>query len=388
VSSERAKDPRALETRAVHAGEPDPRIEGALTTPIFQSATFETLELAAYDDIRYARLSNTPTHVALHQKLASIEGGEAALSTSSGMAAISTTLLTSLRAGDHLLAQNVLYGGTWYLMQNDLPALGIEIDYIDGNQPDQWKETLRPNTRAVYVESITNPLMMVADHQAIVAFAREHDLTTIIDNTFASPVNFRPLEIGYDIVLHSATKYLNGHSDLIAGAVVSSSDTIDRIRHKLNHLGGSLDPHACFLLSRGLKTLVLRVRQQNANALILARALDASDHVRRVFYPGLDCHIAHARARQLFDGFGGMLAFDIAGNVNDSEKILSRLRLAIPAPSLGGVETLVSRPAVTSHSGIAPEERQAAGITETLVRVSVGIEAADDLVEDFLQALE
>jgi cystathionine beta-lyase/cystathionine gamma-synthase len=388
VSSERAKDSQALETRAVHAGEPDPRIEGAITTPIFQAATFETRELAAYDDIRYARLSNTPTHEALHQKLASIEGGEAALSTSSGMAAISTTLLTFLAAGDHLLAQNVLYGGTWHLMRNDLPALGIEIDYVDGNRPEQWKEKLKPNTRAVYVESIANPLMIVADHQSVVAFAREHGLTTIIDNTFASPVNFRPLELGYDIVLHSATKYLNGHSDLIAGAVVSSGETIERIRHKLNHLGGSLDPHACFLLSRGLKTLVLRVRQQNANALTLARALDANERVRRVFYPGLDCHAAHARARRLFEGFGGMLAFDLAGNAEASEKLLSKLRLAIPAPSLGGAETLVSRPAVTSHAGIAPEELHSAGITESLLRVSVGIEAAEDLVEDFLQALE
>jgi cystathionine beta-lyase/cystathionine gamma-synthase len=387
VSSERAKDPLALETRVVHAGEPDPRIEGAVTTPIFQSATFETRELAAYDDIRYARLSNTPTHLALHRKLASIESGEAGLATSSGMAAISTTLLTHLAAGDHLLAQNILYGGTWHLMQNDLPALGIEIDFIDGCRPEEWKEKLRPNTRAVYTESITNPLMIVVDHEAIVAFAREHELTTIIDNTFASPVNFRPLEIGYDVVVHSATKYLNGHSDLIAGAIVSSAETIDRIRRKLNHLGGSLDPHACFLLSRGLRTLVLRVRQQNRNALALARALDASDRVERVYYPGLDHHAAHARAGRLFDDFGGMLSFDLVGDVGDAEAFLSRLRLAVPAPSLGGVESLVSRPAVTSHSGISPEDRQAAGIAETLVRVSVGIEAAEDLVDDFLQAL-
>lgn len=378
---------QSIETRLVHAGDSEHRIEGALTTPIFQSSTFESGDESSYHDIRYARLSNTPTHHALHAKLASVEGGESALVAASGMAAISTASLTYLKEGDHLLAQNVLYGGTFDLFMKDLPSLGIDVDFFDGSDPSSLKGMVREETRVIYAESITNPLMGVADHEAIVAFARERGLVSMIDNTFASPVNFRPLEIGYDVVLHSGTKYLNGHTDLIAGAVISSEERVTAIRHKLNHLGGSLDPHACYLLGRGLKTLALRVRQQNRNALALARALDANDHVHRVFYPGLDCHHDHGRAKKLFNGFGGMLSFDLHADLEETVKVLGRLKIAVPAPSLGGLETLVCRPAVTSHAGLSAEERRAAGIGDTLVRVSVGIESSEDLIDDFLSAL-
>ncbi len=382
-------DHHSLETRLVHAGDSEQRVDGALTTPIFQSSTFEYEPKGErYDDIRYGRLSNTPTHHALHAKLASIESAEDALAAASGMAAISTTVLTFLQTGDHLLAQNVLYGGTWDLFTKDFPALGIDVDFFDARDPSGWKEKVRPETKAIYAESITNPLMGVADHHAIVAFAREHGLVSIIDNTFASPINFRPIEHGYDVVVHSATKYLNGHTDLIAGAIVSSTEMIATIRHKMNHLGGSLDPHACFLLSRGIKTLALRVRQQNASAIQLARALDASPKVSWVYYPGLDCHRDHRRARKLLSGFGGMLSFELDGDLEETERVISRLRLATQAPSLGGLETLVSRPAVTSHAGLSAEELKTAGIRDTLVRVSVGIEGIDDLIEDFLNALE
>lgn len=387
--AERKADRRySIETRLVHAGDANPRIEGAVTTPIFQSSTFEFEPGDGYHDIRYGRLSNTPTHHALHQKLASIEGGEDALVAASGMAAISTTVLAFLKAGDHLLAQNVLYGGTWDLFTKDLPAFGIEVDFFDGRDPSGWKEKLRPETKAIYAESITNPLMGVADHEAIVAFAKEHDLVSIIDNTFASPINFRPIEHGYDVVVHSATKYLNGHTDLIAGAIISSHAHVTAIRRKMNHLGGSLDPHACFLLTRGLKTLALRVRQQNITALELARSLDANRKVSWVYYPGLDCHRDHVRATRLLQGFGGMLSFELDGDLAETEQMISRLQLAIQAPSLGGLETLVSRPAVTSHAGLSAEELRATGIKNTLVRVSVGIESVEDLVEDFNAALE
>lgn len=378
----------SIETRLVHAGDADPRIEGALTTPIFQSSTFEFEPGESYHDIRYGRLSNTPTHHALHQKLASIEGGENALVAASGMAAISTSVLAFLKAGDHLLAQNVLYGGTWDLFTKDLPAFGVDVDFFDGRDPSGWKEKLRPETKAIYAESITNPLTGVADHEAIVAFAREHDLVSIIDNTFASPINFRPIEHGYDVVVHSATKYLNGHTDLIAGAIIGSRANVTTIRRKMNHLGGSLDTHACFLLTRGLKTLALRVRQQNATALELARSLDDNPKVLRVYYPGLESHPDHARAKTLLDGFGGMLTFELKGDLAETERMISRLQLAIQAPSLGGLETLVSRPAVTSHSGLNAEELRSAGIKNALVRVSVGIESVDDLVADFNAALE
>ena len=378
---------RRLETKLVHAGEPRPRIEGAVAMPIFQSATFESSDVASYHDIRYARLNNTPNHLALHRKLASLENAEAALVTASGMAAITTTLLTLLRAGDHLLAQGCLYGGTHDFLTRDFPSFGIEHDFIDWRSPEAWREKLRSTTRAIYVEAIANPLMEVIDLEAVVAFARAHGLVSIIDNTFASPVNFRPPEWGFDLSLHSATKYLNGHSDLVAGAVIGRADLVEKVTHKLNHLGGSLDPHAAFLLQRGCKTLALRVRFQNASALEIARFLEGRPEVSRVNYPGLESHPAHARVRKLFDGAGGMLSFELRGGVQAAEEFLRGLRLGTVAPSLGGTETLVTRPAATSHLGMTPEDRARLGISDALVRVSVGIEATEEIIEDFERAL-
>ena len=377
-----------LETRAIHAGDPRPRIEGALSPPIFQSSVFEHLdEGAAYDDIRYPRLSNLPNHTALARKLAALEGAEDALVTASGMAAISTTILEALGSGGHLLVQDQLYGGTHSLVTENLPAYGLSFDFIDGEEPASWRDKLRPTTRAIYVETMTNPLMRVADHEAVIAFAREHGLVAIVDNTFASPVNFRPPEVGFDLSLHSGTKYLNGHNDLVAGAVIGSAEWIGRIKHHLNHLGGSLDPHACFLLHRGIKTLVLRVRQQNANALALARFLVRRPEVSRVNYPGLEEHPSHARARQLFDGFGGMLSFEMNGDLEAARSVVERVELPINGPSLGGVDTLITRPSTTSHRGLSVQERERLGIGDGLIRVSVGIEAAEDLIADFEQAL-
>jgi cystathionine gamma-synthase/cystathionine gamma-lyase/cystathionine beta-lyase len=239
----------------------------------------------------------------------------------------------------------------------------------------------------VYVEAITNPLVQVADHRAIAAFAREHRLASLIDNTFATPVNFRPLEIGFDVVLHSATKYLNGHSDLAAGAIVGSRERIGKAHHLLNHLGGSLDPHACFLLERGLKTLALRVRAQNANAQRVAEFLASRREVRQVHYPGLATHPQHTRARELFAGCSGMLSFEMESG-EAAVAWISRTRLPIHGPSLGGVETLVTRPAATSHVGMPREERERAGIRDGLIRVSVGIEAVEDVVDDFARAFD
>ena len=261
-----------LQTRLIHAGEE--HIEGAVVTPIFQSSTYVSQDEQDYDDIRYLRLNNSPNHRALHAKLAAACGGEDALVAGSGMAAITTALMTFLNNGDHLLIQDCLYGGTHSFVTQDAPGLGMNFDFIAGNAPETWAGKLRPETRAIYVETMTNPLLEVADLEAVVEFAREYGLVSLIDNTFASPCNFRPLEIGFDIELHSATKYLNGHSDLVAGAIVGSSAQVAAIRHKLNHLGGSLDTHACFLLQRGLKTLALRMRQHNENGLRLARFFD------------------------------------------------------------------------------------------------------------------
>jgi cystathionine beta-lyase/cystathionine gamma-synthase len=378
---------KRLETKLVHAGEPRPRIDGAVETPIFQSATFEYRGERRYDDVRYLRLNNTPNQLALHAKLADLEGSEAALVTASGMAAISTTLLTVLSAGDHLLAQNCLYGGTHDFVTREFAGLGLSVGFIDADRSDGWRGQLKPNTRAVYVEAMTNPLLEVADLKAVAEFARAHGLLSIIDNTFASPVNFRPIEAGFDLVIHSATKYLNGHSDIVAGAVAGSAALIERIRHKANHLGGSLDPHAAFLLNRGLKTLALRVRYQNDSALRIAQFLEAHPAVARVHYAGLESHPRHARARTLFAGFGGVLSFELKGSAAQADELAGRVRIPAIAPSLGGVHTLLTRPATTSHAGLSREDRERLGISDGLLRLSVGIEATEDLLEDFAQAL-
>jgi cystathionine beta-lyase/cystathionine gamma-synthase len=376
-----------IETKLIHAGEPEPRIKGAVTVPIFQSATFEYAGETSYHDIKYIRLNNTPNHAALHEKLASLENAEAALVAASGMAAISTTLLTVLSAGDHLLAQDCLYGGTHDLLTKDFAGFGLSYDFIGGDDVEAWKSKLRPGTKAVYVEAMTNPTLQVADLKAVVAFAKEHGLITIIDNTLASPVNFRPAEWGFDISLHSGTKYLNGHSDIVAGACIGRADLIEKITHKLNHLGGSMDPHAAFLLYRGMKTLALRVRYQNASALKVAQFLEGHKSIARVNYAGLESHPAHQRARDLFEGFGGVLSFELKGDTDMAESFIRKTRLPIVAPSLGGVETLITRPATTSHSGMSQEDRGRLGIPDSLIRVSVGIEATDDIIEDFDQAL-
>lgn len=376
-----------LETRLIHAGEPKPRIQGAVNVPIFQSSTFEYAGQGGYHDLRYIRLNNTPNHTAVHGKLAALENGEAALVTASGMAVISTVLLAFLSSGDHLLTQDCLYGGTHDLLKGDLPHLGITSSTLDGNDPKSWEAALRPETRVLYMETITNPLLQVADLEAAAAFAREHGLVSVIDNTFASPANFRPLEWGFDLSLHSGTKYLNGHSDIVAGAVIGRADAIKRITHKLNHLGGSLDPHACFLLHRGIKTLSVRIHHQNKSAQAVAESLLDHPAVRRVHYPGLKSHPDHARAARLLDGFGGMLSFELEGDVEQADAFIRNTTLPISAPSLGGVETLITRPATTSHAGVSAEDRRAMGISDTLIRLSVGLEHPDDLIEDLFRAL-
>jgi cystathionine beta-lyase/cystathionine gamma-synthase len=379
---------KQIETKLIHSGEPDPRVEGSVAMPIFQSAMFETRKQEGYHDIQYIRLNNTPNALALHRKLAAIEGAEDALVAASGMAAISTTLLTFLHNGDHLLVQNCLYGGTHDFVTKDLQTFGISYDFIDGNDPKSWEKKLRPNTKAVYVETMTNPLLEVADHNAVVKFAKAHGLLSMIDNTFATPVNFRPIEHGFDLSLHSATKYLNGHSDIVAGAVIGNSELIRKVKHRLDHLGGSLDPHACFLLHRGMKTLALRMKQHNESALKIARFLEKHDAVAKVNYPGLTSHPQHQRAEELFDGYSGMLSFEPKGGMTAAEHFIHNASIPIVTVSLGGVESLLTRPAATSHSGMSQEDRKKLGITDGLIRVSIGVEATEELIEDFGRSLD
>jgi cystathionine beta-lyase/cystathionine gamma-synthase len=355
--------------------------------PVFQSAMFEYAGETDYNDLKYIRLNNTPNQSVVAEKLAALENAESAIVTSSGMAAITTTLLTLLSNGDHLLVQPSLYGGTQTFVTRDFQNFGITYDFIDANQPETWKNKLTKRTRLIYVETISNPLMRVPDLKAVAAFAKENGIVSAIDNTFASPINFRPIEHGYDLSLHSCTKYLNGHSDIVAGAVIGKSELVTKILHRLNHLGGSLDPHAAFLLHRGMKTLALRVRYQNQSAFKLAHFLERHPAIERVNYPGLESHPQHAIARDLFEGFGGMLSFELKDGAKGAAQFMSRARIPISAPSLGGPETLMTLPAKTSHAGLSPEERKTSGISDGLIRISVGIESTDDLLEDFQQAL-
>lgn len=377
-----------IDTLLVHAGEPHPRHEGAVGMPIFASANYEFAGEERYEDLKYIRLNNTPNHQALARKLAAAEGAEAAMVTGSGMAAITTALLSTLSQGDHLLAQDCLYGGTYSFLQEDLPRFGVTVSFVSGSDPQSWQAQLKPNTKAFYVEAMSNPLVEVADLPAVVSFCQQHGLASLIDSTFATPYNFRPLEIGFDLVLHSATKYLNGHSDIVAGVAAGSQARMERFTHLLNHLGGSLDPHACVLLHRGLKTLGLRMERHNANGQAVAEALHSHPDVSRVYYPGLASHPGHQRAKSLFRRFGGVLSFELKGGVKAAEQMMSRLELPLIAPSLGGVESLVTRPAVTSHAGMSAPERASAGISDGLIRVALGIEDPRDLVDDFQQALQ
>jgi len=382
-----AKLPQRLETKLIHSGEPKPRIQGAVSMPIFQSANFEYSDEADYHRLKYIRLNNTPNHEALHEKLAAAENADAALVTASGMAAISTTLLTVLSAGDHLLVQDCLYGGTHDFITKDLHSFGMAYDFMNADDPETWNQQLRANTKAIYIETMSNPLLQVPHVRALVEFAKANKLVSLIDNTFASPVNFRPPEYGFDLSLHSCTKYLNGHSDIVAGAIIGRGDLVSRIKHRLDRLGGSLDPHAASLLHRGMKTLALRVRFQNESTLAIAQFLERHPAVQAVHYAGLENHPRHERARELFDGFGGVLSLELKDGVDKAQQFMNRLKLPISAPSLGGVETLITRPATTSHSGMLREDRHRLGISDGLIRLSVGIEATEDLIEDLDQAL-
>jgi cystathionine gamma-synthase/cystathionine gamma-lyase/cystathionine beta-lyase len=375
-----------FDTLAVHGGERVPGPEGSVVFPIFQGTVFTSEPGESYHDIKYHRLNSTPSQAYLHDKLAALEGAEAAVATSSGMAAVTTILHTLLGAGDHLLINDVLYGGTHDFIRGHAERLGWEYTVIDPYDPASWE--VRENTKAVLVETITNPLMRVGRLREIVEFARAHGIVSVVDNTFASPVNFRPVVAGFDLVFNSATKYLNGHSDLVAGSVAGSAELVEKVRHTLNLYGGSLDPHAGYLLARSLKTLGVRVRQQNANAQALAEFLASHPKIAQVNYAGLPGHQDHAHASELLSGYGGMLSFRLAGGVAAAEEFLAALTLPAVAPSLGGVETLITRPAATSHAGMSPEDRAAAGITDDLIRLSVGIEDAEDLLADFANALD
>ncbi len=377
----------SIETAAVHAGEPRDKICGAVNFPIFQSSTYLYTGESSYEDVKYTRLNNTPNHVVLGEKLAALEEGEGALVTASGMAAVSDSLLSFLKSGDHMMAQNCIYGGTRDLITREFSRFGIEVSFLNDLSRKTLEKNLKPNSKVILVESITNPLMQVENLVEAANFSREKGLVSMIDNTFASPFNFKPISIGYDLILHSCTKYLNGHSDIIAGAVIGKAEYIKKIRQRNLHFGATLDPHACFLLQRGIKTMPLRVKQHNQNAAALAEFLVGHPGIKKVYYPGLPGSGGDEETKKLFSGFSGMLSVELKNASETTRKFLNKLEIPIEAPSLGGVESLVSRPSVTSHSGLSAGEREIMGISDFLIRVSLGVEGTDDLIDDFNQAV-
>lgn len=359
--------------------------KGAVNNPIYQSSVFESY---TYEDVRYIRFNNTPNQQELERKISNLEGTESAAVGGSGMAVISAALLSLLKPGDRLLAQRVLYGGTLTFLKNELQPLGIGVDFVDGSNPDEWQQALTSDTKAFYCESITNPLIEVADLEAISNFCRQHTLTSIIDNTFATPINLKPKKLGFDITLHSATKFLNGFSDVSAGVIAGKQKHMDPIRAKIKQYGAPLDPNSCYLLNRGLKTLSLRIKKHNHNAMEMAQYLQAHPAVRTVLYPGLASHPKYETAKKLFSGYGGMLSFEIEGDGAQADNVIKKMKMITAAPSLGGVESLVMRPAAISHSVIPPNERKKMGINDELIRLSIGIEDISDLINDIEQALQ
>ncbi|RXG22505.1 trans-sulfuration enzyme family protein [Leeuwenhoekiella aequorea] len=371
-------------TICTHVGEvEDTQFKGAIS-PLYMSTSY------AYEDVdvkRYPRYFNTPNQEMLGKKIAALEGTEAGMIFGSGMAAVSTALLAFLNTGDHIVLQKTLYGGTFNLVEEEFSKMGIEYTFTEGLAREDFENAIKSNTKVLYIETPSNPLMTITDMQMIAEVAKAKGIVTMIDNTFASPVNQNPAAYGIDIILHSATKYMGGHSDILAGAVAASNAHIEQIWHKAKNLGGSLSDFSVWMLERSLKTLVLRVKQQNKNAKKLAKWLETNEHIKAVYYPGLKSHPDYDLAKSQMSGFGGMLSFELADELNTAT-FLQELKLIKPSMSLAGVESTILSPTKTSHALLSAEERKHQGINDGLLRFSVGIEDRKDLISDLEQALE
>jgi cystathionine beta-lyase len=375
-----------LNTICVHAGTKRDPLTGGVNTPCHGSSSYlhpnpHTRETA------YPRYSNTPSQKAPAEKIAALEGAEAGLVLASGMAAVTTAILAFAQKGDHLIFQSGLYGGTQYFLRDQLERMGISYDFALPEDPGSFARAIRPNTRLIYVETPNNPLLKITDLALIAELAQANGLVSIADNTFASPVNQNPLKQGIDLVVHSGTKYLNGHSDLVCGAIAASQKHIQKVHQVMVNLGGSLNMQDCQLLERGLKTLGLRVARQNQNAAQMADFLARDKRVKKVYYPGLADHPGHEVAKKQMKGMGGMLSFELAAGPKEAAGLMSMLKVITPAISLGGVESLICRPGQTSHAHLSAEQKQAEGVTDSLLRLSLGIEEIEDLLDDMDQAL-
>jgi cystathionine beta-lyase/cystathionine gamma-synthase len=383
-----------VQTRAIHAGKGENRTH-AVTPPIWQTTTFSADSSEHFAEIAtatrpaefYTRYGN-PTHKEVEATIVALEGGEAALLTSSGMGAIFTALMSALKHGDHVVAQTNHYAGSMTLFEEMPARFGVEVTLVDQTKAEAFAEAIRANTKVIYAESPTNPLMQITDLRAVSRLARGRGITTIVDNTFATPVNQRPLEFGIDVVVHSATKYLGGHSDVTAGCILSSREFVERAWHFSLLAGSILSPFDGWLLLRGLRTLGLRVERHNSNAQALARFLEGHPKVKHVYYPGLESHPQHELARAQMSGFTGMLSAELRGGYETAERLISSLRLATNAASLGGHETLVVHPAAMWSGYMTAEQLHAKGLSDSLVRISVGIEDEQDLIKDFARALD
>ncbi len=384
---------QGFSTQAVHAGTHDDPRTGAVGTPIYQASTFILGEDQygsveggfARDRFIYSRYGN-PSQWAVQEKLATLEGAESAIVFSSGMAAITASVLALVDKGAHVVAASDLYGGTFNLFNQEFPSLGMSATLVDSYDLEAIEAAIQPNTQMLYFEVITNPVLKVVDIPALVEIAKRHQIRLVVDSTFAPPPVMRPLELGVDLVIHSASKYLNGHSDLIAGVAAGPRKLVDQIWPRLLNYGGSLDPHACFLLERGLKTLPIRMRAHEESATALAKYLETHPAVDRVLYPMLPSHPDHARAKQLMKMGTGNVTFFVKGGDMAALKLMNHLRLPKQATSLGGVESLISLPFNSSQATMTSRQRAAIGIDPGCVRLSVGIEDASDLIADFEQA--
>ncbi|SPF37927.1 Cystathionine gamma-synthase [Candidatus Sulfotelmatobacter kueseliae] len=386
------RNKRSPDTAAVHGAADLEKKNGPVSTPIYQTSTFEVTDndeqqRVTGTDRYYTRWGN-PTNTVAEETVAALEGMEAARTFASGMGAITTTVMALLKAGDHIVAQRDIYGGMTKFFSEWLPRLGIETTFVDTTDYQQHARAIRPNTKLLYLESPTNPALRVVDLKRTAALAKQHGLISMLDSTFGTPINQRPAEYGIDLVMHSGTKYLGGHADLTCGVVAGRRELIEPINDTRTTLGNVMDPHAAWLLIRGLKTLAVRVARQNENALRVAEFLGQHEKVRRVHYPFLKSYPQYAIAREQMSGGGGMVTFEVEGTGDDARRVSEAMRLFTLATSLGGVESLVSIPVLTSHAMISAEQRAKMGVTEQMVRLSVGIESADDLIEDLEQALQ
>lgn len=377
------KQLKGKHTQCIHEGQIEDTQFGGAISPIYMATSYPFLEV---EEKRYPRYFNTPNQEVVATKVAALEHAESALPFSSGMAAITTSLFAFLESGDHVVFQNEIYGGTHHLIHEEFSRYGIEYSFTRGLEISDFENEIKDNTKIIYLETPSNPLLSITDIEAVATLAKEKGIVSMIDNTFASPINQTPLDLGIDLSIHSATKYLSGHSDISAGVVAGTKEHVDMIMYKGRNFGGNLSDFMCFLLERSIKTLALRVEKHNQNAQYVAEALSSNPLIKKVFYPGLTSHKNHDVAKRQMHGFGGMLSFDLDDSL-EAKSFQKKLKMIKPSMSLAGVESTIIQPSLTSHALLSAEERQVQGISDNLLRLSVGLENKEDILEDILQAL-